>query len=99
MTRGGLLQPPPVARCGTAAVALLQSLTVARAWHCGSHFGTQSCLDAVYNSQRTGAAQRLLAFARQRYTDADPVCDCLFIQGMTKRLFDLIEGLQTQADK
>ena len=33
-----------------------------------AHFGTQSCLDLVWNKQRTGAAQRLLVFVRQRFS-------------------------------
>ena len=37
-------------------------------WGLLAHFGTQSCLDLVWNKQRTGAAQRLLVFVRQRFS-------------------------------
>ena len=48
-----------------------------------AHLGTQSCLHAVWNEQRTGAAQRLLHFSRQRLNDSSSHllhADSVFIQ-------------------
>ena len=48
-----------------------------------AHLGTQSCLHAVWNEQRTGAAQRLLHFSRQRLDDCSSHllhADSVFIQ-------------------
>ncbi|EKX54075.1 hypothetical protein GUITHDRAFT_100324 [Guillardia theta CCMP2712] len=57
-------------------------------------FQSTSDLESLWNRQRTGAAQRLLQFYRDRYQENTFECDCVYIKQVVDRLAEELQRMK-----